>query len=200
MRNIFIVSIGISVLLHATAILGVPGLKFKPAITDIRKIREVHLIKIPAPQDTAPTTPPPKYLPINTQTTIEPQVAASGRISLKPQIAKTITPSEEETAKALKKIPAYANYYHLIRDKIRTKAFSYYDSSTTGEMYMVFTILSDGKLENLSVKEGESMGSEFLRQIAIESIKDASPFPPFPDELKKYGHLQFSISISFKND
>ena len=168
-------------------------------ITDIKKIREVRLIKTPVPQKAAPQQPPPQYLPVNTQAALEPQNAA-GRISLKPQIVKTTTPSEEETAKALKKIPAYANYYHLVRDKIRAKAFSYYDSSTTGEMYLVFTVLSDGRLENLAVKEKESLGSEFLRQIAIASIKDASPFPPFPDELKKYEHLQFSVSISFKND
>jgi len=199
MRNFFITAIGISVLLHTTAILGVPGLKFKPATTDIKKIREVRLIKIPALQKAIPATPPPQYIPI-AQDAAQPPAGASGRISLKPQIVKTITPSEEETAKALKKIPAYANYYHLIRDKIRAKAFSYYDSSTTGEMYLVFTVLSDGKLDSLAIKEAESLGSEFLRQIAISSIKDASPFPPFPDELKKYEHLQFSISISFKND
>jgi outer membrane biosynthesis protein TonB len=199
MRNIFIASIGISVLLHATAILGVPGLRFKPMITDIKKIREVRLIKTPPPQRFVPSTPPPQYLPIDTQPNLAPQSAAA-RISLKPQIVKPTTLSDEATAKALKKIPAYANYYHLIRDKIRTKAFSYYDSSTVGDMYLVFTVLSDGRLENLSVKEKESLGSEFLRQIAISSIKDASPFPPFPDELKKYEHLQFSVSISFKND
>jgi len=188
-------------MLHTTAILGVPGLKLKPLAIDIKKIREIRLIrKTPVLQNTAPSAPPPKYLPINTQAALGPQTAASGRVSLKPQIVKAVTPSDEENVKALKKIPAYANYYHLIRDKIRAKAFSYYDSSTTGEMYLTFTILSDGRLENLTVKEAGSLGSEFLRQIAIASIKDASPFPQFPDELKKYERLQFSVSISFKND
>ncbi|EFK96502.1 hypothetical protein LDC_1473 [sediment metagenome] len=113
------------------------------------------------------------------------QSAPSGKVEIAPQVTKSITLSDDAPVKELKKIPAYANYYHVIRDKIRAKAFSYYDSSTTGEMYLVFTVSADGKLENLAVREGESTGSEFLRQIAIESIKDASPFPKFPERAKK---------------
>jgi len=200
MRNLFIASITISAFIHAGAIFGIPNLQFKPLANEIKKIREIHLIKnAPLKQNTLQPAPP-KYIPINAQTNLQPQNAQTGKVEIAQQTAKAITLSDDTIAKDLKKIPAYANYYHLIRDKIRAKAFSYYDSSAGGEMYLVFTVSSDGKLISLGVKEGESLGSEFLRQIAIESIKDASPFPEFPEELKKYERLQFSISISFKND
>jgi len=103
-------------------------------------------------------------------------------------------PKEEE----LKKNPAYMDYYQLIRERIRSKAYRYYDSDKKGEVFLNFIISKDGKLEGLYLNNTSSEDKDLI-EIALRSIKDASPFPPFPPELK-YPRLQFNISIYFKNN
>jgi len=184
-----------SLALHALVIMGVPGLKIKPLLGEIKKPKEIHLIK----RALIPTvTQPPQYVSTPGQNTLAEKTES--KIIMQAQPAKTtVLPDNTPSMKELQKIPAYANYYRLIRDRIRAKAYSYYDSSASGEMYLNFVLSSNGELSALSVKES-SIGNEFLRQVAICSIKDAAPFPVFPAELKKYDRLQFSVSISFKND
>lgn len=100
---------------------------------------------------------------------------------------------------ALKKNPAYMDYYRQIREKIRNNAYSYYDSKDIGEVYLNFVILSDGRLEKTSLSPESSQNSTLVK-IALSSIEKAAPFPTFPPELKNYTRLQFNISIHFKNN
>ena len=103
-------------------------------------------------------------------------------------------PREEE----LKKNPAYMDYYQSIRDKIRARAYRYYKSDKEGEVFLTFIISNNGRLEGLYLNNTSS-GDKDLVEISLRSIKDSSPFPPFPPQLK-YSKLQFSISIRFKNN
>jgi TonB family protein len=124
---------------------------------------------------------------------------------IKPQLIKAEDTAVKTIAipdtqdEALKKNPAYMDYYRTIREKIRNNAYSYYDSKDTGEVYLNFVILSDGKLEKASLSP-ESTQNETLTKIALSSIEKAAPFPVFPEELKSYSRLQFNISIHFKNN
>lgn len=101
--------------------------------------------------------------------------------------------------KALRKNPAYMNYYRLIREKIRSNTYRYYHSDDTGKVLLSFIVLKDGGLGELLL-DPESVDSRVLRQITLESIKDAAPFPPFPAELTNHAQLSFRIPIYFKNN
>jgi len=101
--------------------------------------------------------------------------------------------------KALAKNPAYMNYYRVIREKIRSNTYRYYRSGDTGKVLLNFIVRNDGALGGLFLDQ-ESVDSRILRQITLESIKDAAPFPPFPVELNSHTQLSFRIPIYFKNN
>ncbi len=93
--------------------------------------------------------------------------------------------------------PKYNNYYQIVRDKIRKCAYDNYQHYETGEVYLVFVVLGDGSLKDAKIIEEKTRAERYLREIALESIKDASPYPRFPDELA-YPELTFNVIISFE--
>jgi TonB family protein len=93
--------------------------------------------------------------------------------------------------------PSYISYYQIVREKIRRSAYSNYQHNETGEVYLSFVILSDGSLKDVRISEANSSVSEYLRKIALGSVKEASPFPHFPKELD-YPQLSFNVVISFE--
>ncbi|UCD15620.1 MAG: TonB family protein [Candidatus Omnitrophota bacterium] len=98
--------------------------------------------------------------------------------------------------KELKENPVYMSYYQAIREKVRKNAEYYYNNRDKGEVFLNFTILSDGQLKDLHLKE-ESQSSQNLINSALQSVKAASPFPVFPEELKDYPYFQFDLLIEF---
>ncbi len=122
----------------------------------------------------------------------------------KPQIfrenIKEIVFSETEPQESeLKKNDAYMSYYRLIREKIKANAYNNYNSKRKGEILVSFLILNDGSLKDVSLNSN-LINSKVLERIALKSIKDSSPFPAFPKELRRYSQLRFNISIYFKNN
>jgi TonB family protein len=95
------------------------------------------------------------------------------------------------------KNPSYMGYYQFVREKIRRAAYYNYVRTVTGEVYLSFVIASDGKLIDLKFLEEKSSGNSYLKQTAIKSIRDSSPFPAFPKELD-YPQLSFTVIISFE--
>lgn len=93
--------------------------------------------------------------------------------------------------------PSYINYYQLVREKIRRAAYYNYTRTEIGEVYISFIISSDGYLKEVRLVEDKSSASQYLREIALRSVKDASPFPNFPKELD-YAQLSFNVIISFE--
>lgn len=112
---------------------------------------------------------------------------------------KEIILSDIPQDKNLKKIPAYMDYYRLVRERIRKNAYRHYTINTRGEILLTFVVSRDGGLKDSYLNE-RSVKSSVLRKIVLKSIKEAAPFPPFPEELKDYVSLQFNISIYFKNN
>lgn len=111
---------------------------------------------------------------------------------------KEIILSEAPQDKNLKENPAYMEYYRLVREKVRASTFHNYDSNRQGEIFASFMVLKDGTLKNIEVNP-KAAASKTLRKIALKSIKNAAPFPAFPQELKSYHYLRFVIPIYFKN-
>ncbi len=93
--------------------------------------------------------------------------------------------------------PSYISYYQIVREKIRRAAYQNYTRTETGEVYISFIISNEGYLKEVRLSEEKSSSSVYLREIALRSVKDASPFPRFPKELD-YPQLSFNIVISFE--
>ncbi|MDD4910147.1 MAG: hypothetical protein PHR44_05660 [Candidatus Omnitrophica bacterium] len=95
------------------------------------------------------------------------------------------------------KSPAYMSYYEIIREKIRRSAYKHYFRSETGEVNIAFTVSSSGAVINSGIAQGRTFAGPYLKEIALKSIYDASPFPPFPKDLD-YPELPFTVAISFE--
>jgi TonB family protein len=93
--------------------------------------------------------------------------------------------------------PGYISYYQIVREKIRRSAYQNYTHNETGEVYVSFIISNDGYIKDVRLAEEKTTASGYLKNIALRSIRDASPFPNFPKELD-YPQLSFNIIISFE--
>lgn len=93
--------------------------------------------------------------------------------------------------------PSYLSYYQIIREKIRRSAYQNYATSDMGEAYVSFIVSSAGYLEEARLVEEKSSANAYLKDIALKSVNDASPFPRFPSELD-YAQLSFNVIISFE--
>jgi TonB family protein len=93
--------------------------------------------------------------------------------------------------------PSYINYYQIVREKIRRSAYRNYMHNETGEVYLSFIISNDGLIRDVRLAEEKTIVNDYLKNIALRSIRDASPFPNFPKELD-YPQLSFNIIISFE--
>jgi len=96
-----------------------------------------------------------------------------------------------------KERPAFIEYYRFIRNKIEVIAQNnrpeYFKE---GEVNVIFKLNSRGKLLSVTINEDMSTSDRVLRFFAIESIRRASPFPPFPEGLTAE-ELEFRITIEF---
>jgi len=101
--------------------------------------------------------------------------------------------------KELRGNPAYMDYYQTIREKVRKNAYRYYNSKERGEIFLSFIVLSDGKLKDVHLRRESGISNDLINN-ALRSVRESSPFPVFPQELKDYPSLQFNLSIHFKNN
>ncbi|MFA5143172.1 MAG: hypothetical protein WC522_03230 [Candidatus Omnitrophota bacterium] len=99
-----------------------------------------------------------------------------------------------------KETTEYINYYHVIREKIlkelKRNYRSYYHN---GDVNLFFILNHDGSLYRLDVDTAGSTKNRKLIDVAVLSIREASPFPSFPDTLDGV-QLPFSLAVSFKNN
>jgi TonB family protein len=110
-------------------------------------------------------------------------------------IKKKITLPQIEMAKIDN--PSYISYYQIIREKIRRSAYQNYTHNETGQVYLSFIISNDGYIKDARLAEEKTTANDYLKNIALRSVRDASPFPNFPKELD-YPQLSFNIIISFE--
>lgn len=89
------------------------------------------------------------------------------------------------------------NYCLKVREKIKSILEKKSKRFTgEGEIYARFIINRNGILKNLTMHKGSGKGTHLFGIIAIESIKEASPFPSFGDEIKE-NELLFKLPIRF---
>ena len=92
----------------------------------------------------------------------------------------------------------YLSYSKIIREKIRQKLQGLYRYNyANGEVYLLFTLNSDGKLDGFDVDQTRSVNDKTLIDIATMSLKRSSPFPRFPTGLNS-PKVSFNVVISFR--
>lgn len=156
----------------------------KPIVKKLPKVTKEDLLK------------PPKDLAKETR---KPKASKKSIVALeKVKNKKFETVVREEKNKAKK--AAYINYYRAVREKIRKQADRNYPQSRDlgeGEVFLTFVIASNGELLQVKVVNRKSVKDPELRQVAIDSVRDASPFPAFPKGMSQY-RITFTLIMSFE--
>jgi len=96
------------------------------------------------------------------------------------------------------KIDPLLYYQRLIKQKIEeNKRYPLFarDEGIEGLVWLKFVILRNGQLKDIKVVKSSS--HQILDKAAIESIKKANPFPPFPEEIRERS-LTMSICLCFE--
>ncbi len=109
---------------------------------------------------------------------------------------ETVVNDEKDNGKKA----TYIGYYRLVREKIRYYADKNYikeGSASEGEIFLSFVVTSRGELLHIMIIDRRSAEDSLLRNIAIDSVKDASPFPAFPQGMNQY-QITFNVIISFE--
>lgn len=109
---------------------------------------------------------------------------------------ETIVNNEKDSGKKA----TYIGYYRLVREKIRYYADRNYTkegSASQGEVFLSFTVTSNGELLHIMIVDNKSADDPLLRNIAIDSVRDASPFHVFPQGMNQY-QITFNVIISFE--
>ncbi len=90
-----------------------------------------------------------------------------------------------------------ATYLEVLRNKI-TKRINYPKEAVEGFILTRVTISSNGRLKNIDIIDEHSTKNETLKEIAIKAIKDASPFPAFP-EIVDSAEISFPLGFRFSS-
>jgi len=96
------------------------------------------------------------------------------------------------------KIDPLLYYQRLIKQKIEeNKRYPLLarNKGIEGLVWLKFVILRNGQLKDIKVVKSSS--HQILDKAAIESIKKANPFPPFPEEIRERS-LTMSICLCFE--
>jgi len=178
-------------------------LKNPPQLTETQKqmlAKKTAQVKLPAQVsafDKKGLLPPENILPrsrptlAREQSLNKPAIIKPDIIAIKKKI--TLPPVDMEKMNN----PTYVSYYQFVRERIRRSAYQNYSRSETGEVYLAFVISSTGILKEVRLIEERSSPKYYLRETALRSIRDASPFPQFPKDLD-YPQLSFNVIISFE--
>jgi len=123
---------------------------------------------------------------------------SSGRavIGGKDKKFETVVNNEKDSGRKA----TYISYYRSVREKIRYYADKNYikeGSASEGEVFLSFVVTSRGELLHIMIIDRRSADDSLLRTIAIDSVKDASPFPAFPQGMNQY-QITFNVIISFE--
>ncbi len=109
---------------------------------------------------------------------------------------------EEAVANALQlteeERPIFYAYYQTVRERIRQRLQRQYLPGKPGEgtVALSFILFSSGKLKTAEVLGEKSFQNRKLRALAMESVIQASPFPPFPEGLRR-PLIPFRVVITF---
>lgn len=209
----------VSILIHSVFFLTLPHMPFTPSKRSLEKIKIIYYkIKEKPPVKKVIMAkveePIVQKLPdIKKEDILKPEPlkakAEQKQEKKAPSVVKNIkeTKVKEKEFEAVvkeeqdaRKKATYISYYKAVREKIRRYADRNYPKNRNlgeGEVFLSFVIASSGELLQVKVVDEKSIQYPSLRNIAINSIRDASPFPPFPKGMSQY-QITFNVIISFE--
>jgi TonB family protein len=216
MKNYWNLAFGLSILVHSLFLVELFPFFQKQIIPSQQKFRPIEMFSqniekvVEEAQNTESLdSAPPPYIDdfISKMIAENEQQVSLQKPRIMEESLKEITLSEipqeeyknDRMDNELRKIPAYMEYYQLVRQKVRKNAYRYYDSRDEGEVFLNFAVSSNGRLKSLQLNR-ESKAGIVLQNIALRSVRAANPFPAFPSELNEYTLLNFNISIYFKSN
>jgi len=100
--------------------------------------------------------------------------------------------------------PKYITYNDDMRAtisrNIKQRAYTYVNHSDfeAGQVYLTFVLASDGVLKQLKIIDEKTSANDYLRSVALRSVRESSPFPPFPIGFD-YPEFTFNLMISFQD-
>lgn len=217
-NRVFQVSLAISFAAHSIIIFaGFPRMSlFSDSLNRKNKYKEMEIlyyqIKNEPLSRISPQAPLAAKLP-NTRTAIKPPMPLERKASViehKPELFDARLKSDKSESPAsftvdlsniapeFKGKPLYLDYFQAIRERIRQRALKNYPRyPISGQITLSFVLLSSGELKSLKIINEKSSQNQHLRDAALQSIKDASPYPPFPASFKQ-PEITFNILISFE--
>ena len=146
---------------------------FAPSVNKEEIFRPAKEVSIPRVSFTKPAFIKPEFITVKTKI--------------------TLLPNEAEKSDS----PSYISHSQFVREKIKRCLYQNYSRMETGQIFLSFVLSKDGFLRNVRLVDEKSSPSGYLRTIALQSIKDAAPFPDFPKDLD-YDRLSFNVVISFE--
>lgn len=100
----------------------------------------------------------------------------------------------EKTVNSLTEDSLY-KYYNLITNKVMALALLDKPANEKGEIKLAFILAKNGYL--IDAPYVSETNNENLTPFAVRAIKNASPFPPFPESLKKDKET-FMVNLSYE--
>ena len=92
----------------------------------------------------------------------------------------------------------YINYYQLMREKVRRRLKrNYVYRSREGEVSLNFVLDSGGNILSCSADQSRSASDRVLLETAKKSLRESSPFPPFPKDID-LPKMSFNLTVVFK--
>jgi len=195
--------------------LGLPRLSFLPSRRSLENIKiTYHKIKEKPTREKKTlkkTGPSLRKLPeIKKEEILRPPKAAAKKITKSKPRRKVVARREAAKEKKFETVvkeeqddskrATYISYYRAVREKIRQRADKKYPKKRNlaeGEVFLSFVVASSGELLQIRIVDEKSTRASSLRNMAINSVRDASPFPPFPKGMGQY-QITFNVIISFE--
>ena len=204
----------VSILAHSVLFLSAPNIPFLPSKRSLGKLNITYYkIKEIVKKEKVATNREPiiRELPkITKEEILKPPKTAAKNLKEPQPTPRRTTSAENTKEKTFAKVveveqddaknATYISYYKAVREKIRQRADKNYPKNrklAEGEVFLSFVVASSGELLQVKVVNEKSSQSRFLRNIAINSIRDASPFPAFPKGMRSY-QITFNVIISFE--
>ena len=173
-------------------VLGLALLRYAPPVAAAPPPAPIVLeLELPYPAEEKPKVPPQpeKETPPQTEKTQD----EKPRITAPPDLAavdKEEAPSapppppKEETISLESKAPEYLSYLGRVKAGIKTRWIFppvAREQRATGRLTAIFTLDRAGALQNIVVER--SSGHDILDEAALEAIRGAAPYPPFPEHI-----------------
>ena len=98
-----------------------------------------------------------------------------------------------------KKGKVFAGYFGQIKEKIGKTIRRRYSEELAGrgDVSLVFVLRADGSLEDVAVRKQERPPEIIAEDFAVQCVRNAAPFKPFPKELGLIKKIYFNVTLLF---